>query len=371
MQHQRRLPAFAAALCFSLGAMYVLSGSPEKIPTSKQHPQTIVGSINRRTEDVLFQEENIPILEEIIQEEIGFLNTPESSQSLGDFSEQEVVEHFRTDIQPLFDEFLETSNYDFPRIEVGMGAAFSKAVEQPLSAFLMAVGGVFGIGGAMLSIGFGIKALRGLLEEKERRSNGWVVHLLMAGCCAFLGYGAGMSAYNRVVSNANSFSPQGNTLNLSYIPYRFEEPETLALIFGHELTHAVQYQHRDVVAPSAYLLEGHASGVEQHLRRELYEATGNTNFIYEAGRMRLGELLSTYTDICEYFSVEPRLFADDLQLPSNDRYHSYGTALFALREQQWGDRIYAGFLDGDYCPIFYSPDEKACERAEEPETVPK
>jgi len=371
MEKKRRFPVFTATICMSLGAFYVLTGSPEEIPTSKQQPQTIISSVNRRIEDALFQEENIPILEEIIQNEIEFLNTPESSQSLGDLSEQEVVEYFTTEVQPLFDDFLDVSNYDLPRVETGMEAAFFKALEQPLSAFLIVIGGVFAISGAMLSIGFGRKALQGLLEEKEKGPSSWATYLLMAGCCAFLGYGAGMSVYNRVVSNANSFSPQSDTLNLSYIPYHFEEPETLALVFGHELTHAVQYHHREVVVPSAYLLEGHASGVEQQVRQTLYEATGNTNFIYEAGELRLGELIRTYNDLCASVGVEPRPFADDLQLPSNDRYHSYGTALFALREQQWGGRIYPGFLDGDYCPIFYAPEEKVCERAEEPETVPE
>lgn len=357
----RRFSVFTATLCFSLGAFYVLTGSPEEIPAGKQNPQTIVSSVNRRIEDVLFEEENIPILEGIIQEEIDFLNTPESSLSLGDLSEQEVVEYFTTDMQPLFDEFLEVSNYDLPRVEVGMEAAFSKAVEQPLSAFLLAMGGAFAIGGAVLSIGFGRKALRGLLEEKKGKTSFWAAHLLMAGCCALLGYSAGMSAYNRVVSNANSFSPQSDTLNLSYIPYHFEEPETLALIFGHELTHAVQYQHREVIVPSPYLLEGHASGVEQHLRQTLYEATGDTHFIYEAGELRLGELLRTYHDICATVGIEPRPFADDLELPSNDQYHSYGTAFFALRGRQWGPQAYPALLEGDYCRIFYSPDEKACE----------
>ncbi|HLC98226.1 MAG TPA: hypothetical protein VJC21_05615, partial [Candidatus Nanoarchaeia archaeon] len=161
MEKKRRFPVFTATICMSLGAFYVLTGSPEEIPTSKQQPQTIISSVNRRIEDALFQEENIPILEEIIQNEIEFLNTPESSQSLGDLSEQEVVEYFTTEVQPLFDDFLDVSNYDLPRVETGMEAAFFKALEQPLSAFLIVIGGVFAISGAMLSIGFGRKALQG------------------------------------------------------------------------------------------------------------------------------------------------------------------------------------------------------------------
>lgn len=350
----------AAAFGCLVGATYLILLPPKELPPSKENPQTIVSSINLRIEDALFQEENIPLLEEIIAEDIAFLQTPESDQSLGPLTEQEVVDYFTAEIQPSLEEFLHVNEYVVPHVDFGLDKAFFNIIEKPGGLVMLGAFGLLTLGCFGMASRFGREAYLGFTRKKERKPSGFVP-LLFAGTSGLMGAYLGLSGYNLMVSQANSFSAEGNRINLSYTA-QFEEPESLAMVFGHEFTHSLQWQHG--VLPSSYVCEGHANGVEQHLRHEAYERTGNTAFIYEPGQLRLGELLRTYAEICEQFGIEPKPVAESIPAYENDTAHSRGTALFAIRERQWGTDIYPALLEGDYCRIFYSPREKACENHE-------
>ena len=285
----------------------------------------------------IYQEEHIPLLERIIEDEaelyLQIQAHAENAEGSADDDAEETVQEFEHSVKPRLESFLGTGSIDMPPSYTG----FWDGLFSPYSGLLMAAGI------SLLSLfAFSAKCLNRF------------TFLTIALFSPITPMGV-LSLYQ--LTGNNYYEPFTNSIYLS----SSESPEEAAITMTHEFTHYVQDQQDTDDVHS--IMEGHARGVELVIGKELYEETGNPAYLLHALESELGDLLVVYNDLCKRFDVGLQLTIPGIEPNGAVEAHGLGTTLFMLRERQWGERgmeIYPTVLRGDYCMLLHSPAEDDC-----------
>lgn len=315
-------------------------------------------SLKRKWQDILYREENVLILEDILEEEKAYFEHIPSSIERSNSPEEDAIPIFNEEIKHHVEDFLNIPEFENPKIVLSRKNPKNLA----LAITGVFVGCLFSLGAVRYLLLGGIRNYRELREGKLPSTDniaddiGLGMKYLFFGAMGLLNITTGIDIYH-----TNNYTRYSNEVNISYVSKgEIDTPKKLAMVLTHEIVHSLQYRPGIKIDPT--IKEGHAKGVARNVGKILYEETKDPAFVEPFRTYDLNTFATIYVDMCKEISRKPnKELIQGLDSSLVIESHTLGFTLFAIREHQWGDRIYREVLEGDYCRILHSPEEKICE----------
>ncbi|MBI5064958.1 hypothetical protein HZA97_01865 [Candidatus Woesearchaeota archaeon] len=287
-------------------------------------------------EDAVYQPQNISSIEQVIKEQRDFLEKVPPFKAGSFQSEQKAVEIFKTQIKSKLENFLEIPETKTPPIHSDF--------PDPMNLFFACAYGAMGL----LMAYEALKKLKKPSQEMKRTG----MHIIPFFGCSLLSVYFFLNIPGFI--SDNSYNGISKAVSISYDNnefFKIDTPEKLSMALTHEITHYLQDKYH--FKNNSTLSEGHAIGVARNLGRMLYKETGNPDFL-AVQKAEQRYFVSVYLEMCKKFGVKPNKDLIKGIEPVNIGGHSLGAALFALKEAQFGDKIYRDVLRGDYSELFGS-----------------
>src|SRR3989344_6129277 len=314
-------------------------------------------SLKSKWHDILYKEENVFILEDILKEERTYFEHIPPAVERSDSPEEDAIPIFNKQIKHHVEDFLNIPEFENPRI--------ISSRKNPKNLALARTGLFIGCLSSLGAVGYlllgRIRSSRQIRERKrpsayDIRSG---IKGIFFGTMGLININLSLNIYH-----SNNYIQDLNEVNISYVNTNggaiVDTPEKLAIVLTHEVTHSLQY--RPGIKIDSTMKEGHEEGVARNVGKILYDETKDPAFVEQFRTYDRNAFATIYIDICKDVNRKPnKELIRDLDSSLALEEHTIGFTLFAIREHQWGDRIYRDVLEGDYCRIFHSPEEKICE----------
>ncbi|MBI5065483.1 hypothetical protein HZA97_04540 [Candidatus Woesearchaeota archaeon] len=297
---------------------------------------------NQGATETIYSQKNISVLEDIIKEEKHFLKDVPEMSAANYLSEDEAVRIFDQQIKKNLTDFLKINDFENPKIcsKYGDSANIMMATITGLGLL-----GLFCFAFLhVLDLCALSKKGKQLFKEKNYAT------LLNTGMntaavltLAVLLFDVPYGELNKSMYNTVSRKVIINYQNTDCL--KINNPEKLAMTLTHEITHHLQ-ELNGMSRTSNVIREGHSMGVARYLGKELYEKTGNPDFLV-ALDYELRSFVTVYLDLCKEFNVEPNTGLIEGIKTTELESHSLGISLFAIKEKQYGAEIYSEVLKGN------------------------
>jgi uncharacterized protein YjaZ len=312
---------------------------------------------NENIEKYLLNKKNVPLLEEILYNELvkfeRLLDLKKSGKLLfGQIPKNRELPDLLEKIKNKTDSFLEVA--DIENCDIAYRSLFNKEAKEKLkkvkrnASSYLKVYFTGGLGAIFLTLSFGAGAA--------------VSPVVFMAPVVFLGaYLIDSSMlYLKKVSQLAKDKSNHYVQNYKFIHLKKNTVDSLISTIAHEYVHHVQYEKLDSSFlynhnSFSYFAEGYADYTAMHIAKHYSDKNKDLAFLYQKLGNTVFHLNTIYKWLCENLGIEENknlncdaFFAKSVK--NNIRYgklpneYSFGDAFFAINEAKHGSKIYADIM---------------------------